>query len=109
MVADEDSMFREMLLDCLACKWSLRLMQKIDDGVNRPGQLVRQIDGLSTKVMNESLQRLINYQVLVKKVFDQKPLRVEYELTPFGREVLVALQSLSALQSKYSSLLLPSL
>lgn len=106
---DENSAFREMLLDCLACKWSLRLMQEIDNGVNRPGQLVRQIDGLSTKVMNESLQRLIDYQVLVKKVFDQKPLRVEYELTPFGREVLEALQSLSALQLKYSALLSPDL
>jgi DNA-binding HxlR family transcriptional regulator len=82
-------------------------MEKIDRGVNRPGQLVRHIDGLTTKVMNESLQRLIDYQVLVKQVFDEKPPRVEYELTPFGREVLEALQSLNALQSKYSALLLP--
>lgn len=108
MVADEDSMFREMLLDCLACKWSVRLMEKIDTGVNRPGQLERQIDGLSTKVMNESLQRLVDYHLLDKRVFNEKPPRTEYELTLFGKEVLDALLILRSLQSKYSTLLSPS-
>jgi len=105
---DETSAFREMLLDCLACKWSLHLLEKIGNGMNRPGQLIRNIDGLSTKVMNQSLQRLVDYHLLNKQVFNEKPPRVEYELTLFGQEVLDALLTLRALQAKYSALLLPS-
>lgn len=95
--------FNSIILDCLGCKWTILLMSQIARGINRPGELVRVIDGLSTKVLNQSLTRMIDYQILDKKSFAEVPPRVEYSLTPFGLELWQLLLKLESLQAKYFS------
>ena len=53
------------------CKWSLTVYQLLAVGINRPGEMVRNVEGLSTKVLNACLKRNIDFGILDKVSFDQ--------------------------------------
>jgi DNA-binding HxlR family transcriptional regulator len=84
--------------DILRCKWTLHVLGQVRTGVNRPGQLVRTAPGLTTKVMNERLVRLVRNGVLTKVAYAERPAHVEYYLTPFGARLNVVLDAIDALQ-----------
>ena len=70
------------------CKWSLTVYQLLANGINRPGEMVRSVEGLSTKVLNECLKRNVEFGILDKQMFNELPPRVEYQVTPFGEKFL---------------------
>ncbi|MEM7420351.1 MAG: helix-turn-helix domain-containing protein [Pseudomonadota bacterium] len=80
------------------CKWSLTVYQLLANGVNRPGEMVRSVEGLSTKVLNQCLKRNVDFGILKKQVYHELPPRVEYEVTPFGERFLSVLEQIEALQ-----------
>ena len=73
-----------MMESVFACKWSARILCLIRDGVNRPGAITRGLDGLTTKVLNECLRRLIGFGLLERVSYPEIPPRVEYKLTKLG-------------------------
>lgn len=99
--ASKEEAFYKMLTDCLGCKWTAMLMVHISNGTNRPGQLVRKIDSLTTKVLNQNLARLVEYKLLEKFTYGEIPPRVEYQLISFGSDLLEILLQLKNLQKKY--------
>ena len=80
------------------CKWSLRILRLIRQGVCRPGAIERSLEGLTTKVPHHYFQRMVQLGVLERAVFAEVPSRVEYRLTPFGERFLPILDSIDALQ-----------
>ncbi len=106
-ISDAPSVKR-MVEDVIGCKWSLSVLQLIRQGVNRPGAMERSIEGLTTKVLNERLRKLVRFGVLRRKVYAEVPPRVEYGLTDFGCrfvEVLDAIESLEGELRETNSLL----
>ena len=93
-----------ILEDILGCKWSLSILLAIQQGVCRPGELTRSIDGLSTKVMNERLKKMVRYTLLEKHTFSEIPPRVEYEFTDFGKRVGQILDDITDLQKEVDSI-----
>ncbi|TWU25201.1 putative HTH-type transcriptional regulator YtcD [Novipirellula galeiformis] len=89
-----------ILQNVLGCKWTLHLLAEVRRGVNRPGQLVRSADGLTTKVLNERLVKLVRFGLLEKTSFPEVPPRVEYELTAFGRRFTSLLDEIDRLQAE---------
>jgi DNA-binding HxlR family transcriptional regulator len=85
------------------CKWSLTVYQLLANGVNRPGEMVRSVEGLSTKVLNQCLKRNVDFGILKKQVYHELPPRVEYEVTPFGERFLSVLEQIEALQEDLTS------
>jgi DNA-binding HxlR family transcriptional regulator len=51
------------------------------------GDLESRIDGISGKVLAESLKDLEEKQLVERRVIDDRPVRVEYSLTPHGRSM----------------------
>jgi len=82
----------------VGCKWSLGIFRAIRGGTNRPGALVRSIEGLSTKVLNQCLKRHLAYGILEKQSFPEVPPRVEYVVTEFGERFIPLLESIDALE-----------
>jgi len=80
------------------CKWSLTVYQLLHAGINRPGEMVRQVEGLTTKVLNQCLKRNVEFGILEKQVFNELPPRVEYHVTSFGKKFLAILDQLEKLQ-----------
>jgi DNA-binding HxlR family transcriptional regulator len=76
-----------MVEDVVGCKWTVQMLGAIADGHRRPGRLRRAVPGISAKVMNERLAKLIAFGVLERLALSDKPLHVEYHLTAKGRQL----------------------
>jgi DNA-binding HxlR family transcriptional regulator len=82
----------------VGCKWSMQILGLICQGVDRPGAITRSIDGLTTKVQNDCLSKMISFGILEKFSYPEVPPRVEYKLTHFGRRFIVVLDTIAELQ-----------
>ena len=88
----------QVVESCVGCKWTLHVLGQICSGVRRPGALVRSADGLTTKVLNERLRKLVRFDVLRRVSYAEIPPRVEYELTPLGKRFVKLLDEIDRLQ-----------
>jgi len=82
------------------CKWSLTVYNLLANQINRPGEMVRSVEGLSTKVLNECLKRNVEFGILERIAFPEVPPRVEYKVTPFGNKFIRILDELEKLQGE---------
>lgn len=89
-----------MVENIVGCKWSLAVLGLVRGGVRRPGAMEHHTEGLSTKVLNERLRKLMRYGILDKRVFPEVPPRVEYHLTDFGRKFSGLLDQIESLQTE---------
>jgi len=88
-----------MVESIVGCKWSVLLLGFIAGGCTRPSALLRACPGLSAKVMNERLRKMIRFGIARRTVFGEKPpVEVEYALTPFGRRFMAILREVRRLQ-----------
>jgi DNA-binding HxlR family transcriptional regulator len=84
------------ILDLLANKWSALVIGALEDGPHRFGDLQRRLQGVSPKVLTQTLRRLQKHGFVDRTVYPEVPLHVEYTLTEPGRSVsepLAALRS----------------
>lgn len=86
-----------MVEDIVGCKWSLIVLDLVTRGVARPGAMQREVPGLTAKVLNERLRKLIRFGLIEREVFAEVPPHVEYRLTPLGRRFGDILERISAL------------
>ncbi len=87
-----------MVETIIGCKWSITVYHLIDNGIIRPGEMVRSVEGLSTKVLNTCLKKNIEFGILKKNMFNEIPPRVEYEISTFGKQFVQVLKQLENLQ-----------
>ena len=80
------------------CKWSLTVYRLLANGVKRPGEMVRSVDGLTTKVLNDCLRRNLDFGIINRVAYPEIPPRVEYEITAFGRKFIRILDQIESLQ-----------
>lgn len=83
----------------VGCKWSLQVLGRIRRGITRPGALVRACPGLSTKVLNERLAKMVRFGILKRIAFPEVPPRVEYQLTAIGGFFVKILDAIEELQT----------
>ena len=108
MISNEKKVLRKtapsesakMVETIYGCKWSLTVYQLLASGVNRPGEMVRSVDGLSTKVLNQCLRRNTEFGILERVSYNEVPPRVEYKVTDLGAKFMRILDELEALQSE---------
>jgi DNA-binding HxlR family transcriptional regulator len=72
------------MLDLLANKWSTLAIGALDAGPKRFGELRRELQGVSSKVLSATMKRLEDAGLVERTVFAEVPPRVEYALTPLG-------------------------
>lgn len=89
-----------MVEDIVGCKWSLHVLGLIRRGTRRPGAMQKSIEGLTTKVLNERLRKLMRFGILERRAYPEIPPRVEYHLTPFGRRFTQLLDDIERLQTR---------
>ncbi len=79
------------LLDRIADKWIVLVIGLLADGPKRFSQLKRAIEGISQKMLSQTLRALEADGLLRRRAFATVPVTVEYELTPLGRSLNEAL------------------
>ncbi|GGP87545.1 winged helix-turn-helix transcriptional regulator [Saccharothrix coeruleofusca] len=82
------------MLDLLANKWSALAIGAMERGPQRFGELRRVLQGVSPKVLTQTLRRLEEVGLVERTVIPAVPLHVEYELTELGRGAARPLRSL---------------
>lgn len=88
-----------MVENIIGCKWSVQVLGLIADGVTRPSAVQRACPGLSAKVLNERLRKLLRFGIVSRTVRgDTPPVVVDYRLTPFGRRFLRILEEVRRLE-----------
>ncbi len=100
LTLQERNQYRK-LEDVLGCKWSTAIMAAIAQGVKRPGALERAVPGISTKVLNERLRRLLAFELIRRVEYPGLPARVDYELTPMGRRLARIIDQLRTLNDEH--------
>lgn len=78
------------VMELLSSKWTLLVLCSLRDGVCRFGEISRVVEGITPKMLTQTLRNLEDAGIVGRKVFPVVPPRVDYELTPLGRD-LVAL------------------
>lgn len=83
-------------LEIIGGKWKLRILtQLLKKDVVRFNELKRRIEGITNTMLSNSLHELEQDQLIVRKQYNEMPLRVEYELTSKGKSLLPLLYELS--------------
>ena len=72
------------MLDLLAEKWTTLVLYALAFGVKRHGELKREIQGISQKMLTRTLRNLERDGLVKRTVYHVVPPRVEYALTPLG-------------------------
>lgn len=68
----------------IANKWTALIVVALGTGRLRFGELRQAVDGISGKVLAETLRDLERDGLVVRVAYDEMPPRVEYELTELG-------------------------
>lgn len=86
---DQDELKRD-ILNHIGNKWSLFVIHALGiDGKMRFSNLQNHIDGISQKMLTKCLRELERDGLVSRSIYPEVPPRVEYELTPLGRGLLV--------------------
>jgi DNA-binding HxlR family transcriptional regulator len=94
--ADEDALAAlQSAVGVLAAKWSVVVLARLASGTHRFNELLRQIDGVSRRMLSATLRQLERDGLVERHVYARVPARVEYELSPVGENLLVALAPLA--------------
>lgn len=71
----------------LAEKWTLLIVTTLAAGPKRTAEIRRSVDGISEKMLIQTLRKLESYALISRKSYPEIPPRVEYRLTPLGRSL----------------------
>lgn len=85
------------LLDTIGNKWaSLAIAALGVDGPMRYTELSRRIEGVSHKMLTQTLRNLERDGLVLRTVTPSVPMRADYELTPLGQSLLEPISHLKA-------------
>jgi DNA-binding HxlR family transcriptional regulator len=74
----------EAAFQLLGKRWSGLIIQVMQSGPKRFKDISEAISGVSDRVLTERLKELEETGILVRRVYPETPVRIEYELTDKG-------------------------
>lgn len=91
----EDRCPTRMVLDRIADKWAVLILDRLEDGPVRFNAIRREIKGISQKVLSQTLKKLERDGLVTRTVYPTVPVTVEYALTPLGRTLTETVSALA--------------
>ncbi|KIO75224.1 HxlR family transcriptional regulator [Pedobacter lusitanus] len=83
-------------MDILNGRWKITIIGALFLGKMRFTDLLREINGISGKMLSRELKDLEINQLVTRTILNTQPIGVEYELTEYGRTLENVLKALSA-------------
>jgi len=98
---DIDEVF-DNVTSLLGRKWHLRIVYYLlDDGPMGFSALKDHLDGVSSKMLSESLSSLEEHDIVAREIVSDQPVRVEYSLTEKGAALAPLLDDIVQWNSNY--------
>jgi DNA-binding HxlR family transcriptional regulator len=83
-------------------KWTRAIIERlVVRGDLRYNELAAEIDGISDKMLSESLERLEDHRIVRREVVDDRPVKVRYSLTEAGESLEEVVEAVSAWADQY--------
>lgn len=82
------------VLELIADQWTPLVIYALEDGTTRFGQLLKRIDGISKKMLTQTLRAMERNGLVQRVVYPVVPPVVEYSLTPLGQTLLEPMNAL---------------
>src|SRR5687768_7245497 len=75
------------ILALIGGKWSMLVLCALRSGPRRTHEIKRRLEGVSSKMLTQTLRELERHGIVRRQDFGEVPPRVEYSLTPLGRSL----------------------
>ena len=95
MRAEDDGCPMRDILDRVGDKWSVLVIILLRDGKMRFSDLRRAVDGISQRMLTQTLRQLERDGLVSRTVYPSVPVRVEYALTALGETLTGPLSALA--------------
>ena len=86
-------------------KWKLLIIRNLKERPWRFNVLQRDIEGISQKVLTDSLRQMIDDGLVYRHDYQEIPPKVEYGLTELGKEMLPIIDALADFGNYYKSII----
>ncbi len=83
------------ILAQIADKWTVLVLGVLLERTTRFNELRRRVQGISQKMLTQTLRDLERRGMVKREIFPEVPPRVEYSLTPLGRSLVKVLDSVA--------------
>ena len=77
----------QSILALIGGKWSMLILCTLSSGPKRTGELRRRLEGVSPKMLTQTLRELERHGIVAREDFGEVPPRVEYRLSPLGQSL----------------------
>ncbi|OWU85071.1 hypothetical protein ATO6_08430 [Oceanicola sp. 22II-s10i] len=84
-----------LVLRQLTSRWGFLVLLALKDGTMRFAEIRRRIDGISERMLSETLGNLVAIGLIRRQDHNEVPPRVDYTLTPLGEEAARRLRHLA--------------
>lgn len=74
-----------LILNRISNKWAMLILDRLSEEPVRFNQLRRDIEGISQKVLSQTLKNLERDGLVQRTAFPTVPVTVEYTITPLGQ------------------------
>ena len=81
-------------LNVISGKWKLPIIASLLYGKNRFKDLQENIDKITPRMLSKELKELELNGVVERKVYQTRPIRIEYELTASGKNILSVMDAM---------------
>ncbi len=90
-------------LDVVGDRWTLLIIRDLLDGHTKYQDLLDSLQGISTNLLAERLNRLVEEDIVTRALYNEKPPRAEYHLTEQGQQLAAVVDALFEWGVKYRS------
>lgn len=91
------------VLEIISNKWTALVIYALEDGTIRYGEIKRRIEGISQKMLTQTLKQLERDGLVSRKVTPAVPPIVEYSLTSLGESLIPRMRMLKEWASTHYS------
>ena len=94
------------VLDRIGDRWTVLIVGSLDVGPQRFSEVARRVDGISQKMLTQTLRGLERDGIVTRTIYPEIPPRVEYELTELGRSLQAPLRALENWATEHTDTIL---
>ena len=84
----------QQVLERVASKWTMLVILALSEEPRRYAELQRRVQGVTKKMLTQTLRGLEREGLVQRRVFDTVPVQTEYSLTELGRSLAGAVSTI---------------
>lgn len=92
----------ENAFELLGKRWTGLIIRTLLNGQNRFSDIEEAIPNMSARMLTERFKELEKAGIILRKVYPETPVRIEYELTEKGRELQSSMDEIQKWAEKWN-------